>query len=413
MARILIADASGERAIALRALLAAENHKAAVVESPESFEAALKDGSPDVVLLLGSFGGDPAAVERKAIELAPRATIRRMSAAAGSLIEDPLASEELVSGMIDIVGLFASCAGPERREGPWPVGLPRLSGYARKVAERMGIPKRASDEAALAGALLSACRAWERRLGAVRREDADAFQKAFLARVGDLRLSLGAADLVKSAMSEKPDGIAPAAHAVRAADRFLLEEARGWGGDEIRLSLRERSGVSLDPFAAEALISILVEEKFIPAVPDRGAVILGETCPDHVARITLRLRNDGFAVRAFSDGEALLAAAREAAPKAIVCDARLPKKDAFEVLVGLRKDPKVEAPFFILSNRLDEFLKGKAKALGARRALLKPLDLVAFGAAIDEALAPTSADSSPSDAQKKEGDSLETESISI
>lgn len=63
------------------------------------------------------------------------------------------------------------------------------------------------------------------------------------------------------------------------------------------------------------------------------------------------LQKNGYAVDQISDGEAGVAAARTGKPDLILLDLILPKKNGFEVLADLKKDPATaDVPVMVLTN---------------------------------------------------------------
>lgn len=425
MPRILIADRDGERAGLVRELLAREGHEVRIAKASEEIAPAARAFVPEAVLLHADFAGDSGALEERIRGVRPGVSIHWLDTYGTGLLRDPVGYSALVTGILDLVGIFAACAGAERREGPWPAGSPRLALYARRVAERMGLPRKSCDEAALAGALLSARRAWTQRLSEFGRDNGEAFERAFMETLKSLRLPFDAARVLAGLAADGGrDGVPAAAQALQAADRFLVEEARGWGGDEVRLGLRQRARDQLDPLAVEALIHVLREEKFVPSPAPRGDVLVGDADPEAARRSVTRLENDGFQAHVFTDGESLLEAARVGNAVLVLCDAALPRRDAFDLLVALPKArPEGAAPVLVTSVRAEEILQGKARALGARAFLAKPVDLEALAAAADEAVGAAEGAASgarmraaggppPKEDAKGDGD-VETETITL
>ena len=84
----------------------------------------------------------------------------------------------------------------------------------------------------------------------------------------------------------------------------------------------------------------------------------------------------GFrAVHQAGDGESGLAAVREHAPDAVVCDVEMAPVDGLGFLKALRasEDPRHKAlPVVFMTNRADETRMAEARALGADTFLTKP-----------------------------------------
>ena len=81
---------------------------------------------------------------------------------------------------------------------------------------------------------------------------------------------------------------------------------------------------------------------------------------------------EGYQIFSALDGEAGLEFARREKPDLILLDLVLPKKDGFEVLEEMKKDPELsKIPILILSNLEGSADIEKAIALGARNYLVK------------------------------------------
>jgi CheY-like chemotaxis protein len=86
----------------------------------------------------------------------------------------------------------------------------------------------------------------------------------------------------------------------------------------------------------------------------------------------MKLELDGYKVNVATDGDEGLQRARELRPDIIFLDVRLPKKDGFEVLEGLRTDPETsDIPVIILSNYGEKELVDRGLKLGANEFLIK------------------------------------------
>ena len=62
----------------------------------------------------------------------------------------------------------------------------------------------------------------------------------------------------------------------------------------------------------------------------------------------------GYSVTTAMNGEEGLISAQVSHPDLVICDVRMPKKDGFEVLRQLKKDPNFQAPFIMLT-AVDDF----------------------------------------------------------
>lgn len=84
------------------------------------------------------------------------------------------------------------------------------------------------------------------------------------------------------------------------------------------------------------------------------------------------LAEEGYRVLSALDGEIGVRLAREESPDLILLDIILPKKDGFEVLAELKKDPKTSRiPVIVLTNLEGSADVEKALELGATNYLVK------------------------------------------
>ncbi len=101
------------------------------------------------------------------------------------------------------------------------------------------------------------------------------------------------------------------------------------------------------------------------------------------------LETDGFEVRTFRNGAALLNSARPADVDCLVIDYKMPDMNGLD-LVGLLRSNSIAAPVILITGYPDENIAARAAAVGVDRVLLKPLlgDSLAklIKTAIEEAL---------------------------
>ena len=104
------------------------------------------------------------------------------------------------------------------------------------------------------------------------------------------------------------------------------------------------------------------------------------------------LETDGFEVRTFRSGTALLNAAQPTGVDCLVIDYKMPDMNGLD-LVGLLRSNNIAAPVILITGYPDENIAARAAAVGIEHVLLKPLlgDNLAknIQSAIQEAL-PTS-----------------------
>ena len=101
-------------------------------------------------------------------------------------------------------------------------------------------------------------------------------------------------------------------------------------------------------------------------------VLLIEDDPAVLEMYRMKLELDGYQVHIAADGEEGLRRAIELTPDIIFLDIRLPKKDGFEVLQGLReREETVDIPVIMLSNYGEKDLVDRGLKLGAHEFLIK------------------------------------------
>ena len=120
-------------------------------------------------------------------------------------------------------------------------------------------------------------------------------------------------------------------------------------------------------------------ERILLAEDDRILRKAGETA----------LRNKGYEVVAAVDGEDALAKAREAPPDLVLLDVMMPKIHGFDVLRGLKGDPRLrDIPVIMLTNLEQASDIKRAADGGAHGYLVKSnLDLEQLVLKVAEALA--------------------------
>jgi DNA-binding response OmpR family regulator len=123
-------------------------------------------------------------------------------------------------------------------------------------------------------------------------------------------------------------------------------------------------------------------------------ILLAEDDPEMLGLLACILEQDGYEVVRAADGVGLLtlieSATWEQPPRrydAIVSDVDLPALNALDVLAGLRP-ARGETPVVLVTAYGDANARAKARRLGVRAVLDKPLDVDRFRAVVREAVAP-------------------------
>ena len=162
-----------------------------------------------------------------------------------------------------------------------------------------------------------------------------------------------------------------------ALTRRLVEAHGGRIEIESTLGSGSRFIVRLPQLAATAGAGPARDEGAVPvagagAVDALSDVLVVEDDPGAVRLLRESLEGAGWQVRAASDGQAGLAAARDRRPDAIVLDVMLPGIDGWDVLRALKADPDLSDVPVLMLTVVDEREVGLA--LGAADYLVKPVE---------------------------------------
>jgi DNA-binding response OmpR family regulator len=94
---------------------------------------------------------------------------------------------------------------------------------------------------------------------------------------------------------------------------------------------------------------------------------------DIVALLEYRLRREGYGVVTANEGEAALRVARERLPDLALVDVRMPKRDGYQVVAEIRRDPRLSRmPVIMLSASIKQTDIQKSHDAGADDHLGKP-----------------------------------------
>jgi len=104
--------------------------------------------------------------------------------------------------------------------------------------------------------------------------------------------------------------------------------------------------------------------KFTVYVVDDDADVLGS--------LRFLLETDGFDVRTFRSGVALLNAVRSTGVDCFVIDYKMPDMNGID-LAGRLRNRDVAAPVILITGYPDENISARAEAAGVRHVMLKPL----------------------------------------
>jgi two-component system, LuxR family, response regulator FixJ len=93
---------------------------------------------------------------------------------------------------------------------------------------------------------------------------------------------------------------------------------------------------------------------------------------DVLRSLRFLLETEGFNVRTFRNGAALLNAMRTVGVDCFVIDYKMPDMNGID-LAGRLRNRDIDAPVILITGYPDENISARAKAAGVRHVLLKPL----------------------------------------
>lgn len=127
------------------------------------------------------------------------------------------------------------------------------------------------------------------------------------------------------------------------------------------------------------------------AAPTAPVILIVDDEPANIDLLRDGLR-DTYRIKAATSGQRALAIARKAArPDLILLDAMMPELDGFGVCEQLQQDPATAAiPVIFVSGSADADHRARARALGARDFLVKPVERGRLRASLAAALRGTS-----------------------
>jgi DNA-binding response OmpR family regulator len=110
-----------------------------------------------------------------------------------------------------------------------------------------------------------------------------------------------------------------------------------------------------------------------PEAPTKGDVLVVDDNPTHLDFLTKMLGNQGYKVRAVTDGPRAMRAANSAPPDLILLDVNMPDMDGFQVCKRLKESETLRSIPVIFVSAADEPLdKVTAFHLGAVDYVTKP-----------------------------------------
>jgi two-component system, LuxR family, response regulator FixJ len=108
------------------------------------------------------------------------------------------------------------------------------------------------------------------------------------------------------------------------------------------------------------------------ASPAKPTVYVVDDDADVLRSLRFLLESDGFAVRTFKNGPALLNAVRSTGVDCFVIDYKMPDINGID-LAGRLRNRDIAAPIILITGYPDENISARAAAAGVRHVLQKPL----------------------------------------
>jgi two-component system response regulator FixJ len=110
----------------------------------------------------------------------------------------------------------------------------------------------------------------------------------------------------------------------------------------------------------------------VMALPAKPTVYVVDDDADVLISLRFLLETDGFAVRTFRNGPALLNAVRSTGVDCFVIDYKMPDINGIDLASRLR-NRDIAAPIILITGYPDENISARASAAGVRHVLQKPL----------------------------------------
>lgn len=355
------------------ALLEAEGWEVMLATEPAAVELLLTSWPPQLVVAI--LPVLPAELRERWRTLAPVADVRWAAGLSDLIDLQVLPPRDLLAFTVKALAAVTSLASPAGG-----ADVSQVLRLAADAAVELGFGDRDRATVELEAVLF---RLPELLAEAGRDDGAEAEATARAERRSDRRLlaEFGAASGCPLPLGlERPaDGSGPAlplpGEVAEAAARLVQLVTQGERSPDVALRRLAREGGRvpgmLHPTAVEA---VLVAHGATRRRGGRGDVLLVE--PDAGARnlLALRLRNEGYDVRAVGDGRAALDEVRREPPGLVLAEAVLPRLDGFALLDAIVREGR-SVPFVFLSARNDPMSVNKGLLLGAADYLAKTVSV--------------------------------------
>ncbi|AVT78272.1 response regulator [Rhodopseudomonas palustris] len=109
----------------------------------------------------------------------------------------------------------------------------------------------------------------------------------------------------------------------------------------------------------------------MPNAPAKTIVYVVDDDQGVLGSLRFLLETDGFAVRTFRSGPALLDAIDQGPVDCIVIDYKMPGMNGIDLARGLR-ERKVRAPIVMITGYPDETISSRASVVGVQHVVVKP-----------------------------------------
>ncbi len=352
-------------------LLEAEGFEVLVAQEPDAAESLIRAAPPQLILAVTPTLGPQ--IVNAWQTMVPEAEVRQIPNLTSQLAERLVPQEKLLSFAVKSLSAAAQIvtAGQDAPKGS-PSLVLRL---AEKAGRALGFIERdlmTARFAVLLGGLLrslddasepSGSTAAQRRLG--RRQALAEFSTAV-----ECPFPVG------SPLPPGPPSLRAATpeEVAEAALEFALLQEQQEADPALALrrlaAEQEDMAPQLHPAAVEAVLAA-AKRGTGPTLAD---ILLVDADVGSRSVLSLRLSNEGYAVRTADDGRSALAEIRRQAPALVLSEAVLPGLDGYSLLDTLNREGQERIPFLFISSRSDPLSVNKGLLLGAVDFLSKPVN---------------------------------------
>jgi len=355
-------------------VLESEHCEVKAVDNRQAFEAIVGSQKFDLVLA-GHDMGDARDLEGRTRATNPGAEFRRLPPLSTEILSQVVAYRPMLElfqrGVELMLGvLVQDGVGHTERAR-------KVAEEVRGIGEALGLVSADLDALGVAAHLLVLD-----RLLAVREEGGVPG-----AYIEDLVDRLDAPYPLREILLPPADDPGPSASALAAAE-FIVEARDVARSDaEIVKALREGLGGRVAPVAAEMAISLLASAGGEAIATMDRTLLLADADRAASDLLELRLRNEGFRVVRYTDGQTALEACADLMPDLALVEVSLPRLDGYTLLDRMKSAVgTANVPVILLAARSDAMTVNRGLMLGAEDVLTKPIDVVTLLTKIDRIL---------------------------